>query len=161
MIAHMFYGNQLSCNYNPVKDWVEQMSQTPSSNQLGQYLHRLMQVEGIGSVRAFATHYNLPRMTVQRIMDGQRVDPESLNQIAEALHVSPELLFRLSGYLPSSETRNLLLDELEAVLRKLSPEDQRRLRDMVLEEAHRLLSIHDEQTSSTPLISANSPPDQS
>jgi hypothetical protein len=115
------------------------MSQTLSFDRLGQYLRTVMEKEGIESARAFAAHYNLPRMTVQRILDGQRVEPESLNQVAEALKISPELLFRLCGYLPSNETRALLLDEMEAVLRELPLEEQRRIRDMVLEEVQRLL----------------------
>jgi hypothetical protein len=100
-------------------------------NQLAAFFRQRMADEGFDSERAFVQHYRLPRMTLRRLLAGQRVEVESLIQVAERLDVPPAVFFRLCGYLPDEEHRSHLLAEVEALLGGLPEEAQRRLRDLV------------------------------
>ena len=72
------------------------------------------------------------------MLNGERVGPDTLAQVAEALGVPVEMLYRLCGYLPPEEDQSMVLQELEALLRSLDRDTQRHIRDLVREELARL-----------------------
>ncbi|MBN1122793.1 MAG: helix-turn-helix transcriptional regulator [Anaerolineae bacterium] len=109
-------------------------------DRLATYLRTAMEERSIGSGRAFARYLDLPRMTVARMLNGERVDPETLVQVAGALDVPVEMLYRLCGYLPPAEDQSLVFREVEALLRNLDRDTQRHIRDLVREEVDRLKS---------------------
>jgi transcriptional regulator with XRE-family HTH domain len=123
-------------------------------DRLAAYLQRVMEERGFESQRAFARHYDLPRQTLRRLLSGQRVDPESLNEIATALSLPVETFFRLCGYLPTEEARSALLDEVEALLRGLDRDAQRRVRDIVREEVVRLQDADEDEGADYPAARA-------
>ena len=114
------------------------MSEHYDFERVGAYLRQVMDDRGFASERAFARRYNLPRMTLRRLLAGERVDVDSLILVAEALDVPVEVFFQLCGYLPVERSRSRLLDEVEALLRGLDPDAQRRIRDLVRDEVQRL-----------------------
>lgn len=98
---------------------------------LADYLRRMMRELNYDSERAFALFLGVSYSTVNRILKGTRVGPEPLEQIASALHVPVENLYRLAGYLPPEETRAQVMREIEHLLRQLPEADQRRVLDLV------------------------------
>lgn len=104
-----------------------------------------MEERGYSSQRAFARDYNLPRQTFRRLLSGQRVDPESLQQIAESIGIPIDVFYRLCGYLPEDETRNRLLQEISLMLSGLEDEQQRRMQDLIREEVARLKEQDDDE----------------
>ena len=89
------------------------------THDLARYIRTLMDDHGFRSERAFALHTGVSPRTLGRILDGTKVDPESLLRIAQALHLPVENLYRLAGYLPPEEDRSRLLREVEYLLRDL------------------------------------------
>lgn len=98
---------------------------------LSAYLWRAIQERHFPSERAFALHAGISPRTLGRILRGKKVDPESLQLIADGLQVPVEDLYRLAGYLPPEEAHTQLLHEIEYLLRQLPEADQRRILDMV------------------------------
>jgi transcriptional regulator with XRE-family HTH domain len=98
---------------------------------LAEYVRELMEERRFSSERAFALHVGISPRTLGRILDGEKVDPESLQKIAAVLNLPVENLYRLAGYLPPEEARTQLLREIEHLLRRLPEDTQRRILDMV------------------------------
>jgi transcriptional regulator with XRE-family HTH domain len=111
-------------------------------NQLPDYLRRMMEELNFSSERSFALHLGVSYSTVNRLLRGARVDPDSLQQIADALHVPVENLYRLAGYLPTEEAKSQVLREIEHLMRELPEADQRRILDLIrVEYKHRQTQV--------------------
>lgn len=95
------------------------------------YLWQAMRERHFPSERAFAAHAGLSPRTLGRILRGKKVDPESLQLIADALQVPVEDIYRLAGYLPPEEAQSQVLHEVEYLLRQLPEADQRRILEVV------------------------------
>jgi transcriptional regulator with XRE-family HTH domain len=100
-------------------------------NHLPDYLRRMMEELNYSSERSFALYLGVSYSTVNRLLRGARVDPDSLQQIADALHVPVENLYRLAGYLPPEEAKTQVLREIEHLMRELPEADQRRILDLI------------------------------
>lgn len=100
-------------------------------NSLADYLHRSMEELHYTSERSFAAYLGVSYSTVNRLLRGDKVDPESLQKVAAGLKVPIENLYRLAGYLPPDEAQTQVLREIEGLLRKLPDADQRRILEMV------------------------------
>lgn len=113
---------------------------------LARYIHNLIEERQFPSERAFALHTGVSPRTVGRILSGEKVDPESLQKIAEALNIPVENLYRMAGYLPPEEASAVVLREVEHLLRQLPEASQRRILDMVRVEHkhHRAQAGQDE-----------------
>ncbi len=98
---------------------------------LPQYLRQAMQERHFPSERSFATYAGISPRTLGRILRGEKVDPEPLQKIADALKVPVESLYRLAGYLPPDEAQTQVLREIESLLRQLPEADQRRILEVV------------------------------
>jgi transcriptional regulator with XRE-family HTH domain len=118
-----------------------------SNNQLPDYLRRMMEELNYSSERSFALYLGVSYSTVNRLLRGARVDPDSLQQIADALHIPIENLYRLSGYLPPEEAKSQVLREIEHLMRELPEADQRRILDLIRVEHkhHQSQSNHSEE----------------
>jgi transcriptional regulator with XRE-family HTH domain len=101
------------------------------SNPLAQYLRQEIQDRHFHSERSFAAHAGISPRTLGRILRGEKVDPEPLQKIADALKVPVESLYRLAGYLPPDEAQSQVLREIENLLRQLPEADQRRILEVV------------------------------
>ena len=102
-----------------------------NSEQLADYLKAEMAERNFTSERSFALFLSVSPRTLGRILSGAKVDPESLQRIADALHLPIENLYRLAGYLPPEEAKPQLLREIEHLLWELPEADQRRILDIV------------------------------
>lgn len=98
---------------------------------LPQYLRQAMQERHFHSERSFAAYAGISPRTLGRILRGEKVDPEPLQKIADALKVPVESLYRLAGYLPPDEAQTQVLREIENLLRQLPEADQRRILEVV------------------------------
>jgi transcriptional regulator with XRE-family HTH domain len=98
---------------------------------LASYLKNLMVELNYASERSFAAYLGVSYSTVNRILRGEKVDPDSLIRISEALHVPVENLYRMAGYLPPEEMQTLVMREVEHLLRQMPEADQRRILDLV------------------------------
>lgn len=92
---------------------------------------------------------------ISRILNGTRGPaPETLNGIAKAFHLSPELIFRIAGLLPPRENVEPLDEELLDLFEQLTPEDQ----DEILQLAR--MKIERRKTpnaKTTPRVGRNNP----
>jgi transcriptional regulator with XRE-family HTH domain len=114
-----------------------------SENHLASYLRQMMEELNYSSERSFALYLGVSYSTVNRLLHGARVDPDSLQQIADALHVPVENLYRLAGYLPPEEAKSQVLREIEHLMRELPEADQRRILDLIrVEHKHRQSQEH-------------------
>jgi len=100
-------------------------------NPLAAYLRQEIQDRQFRSERAFAARAGISPRTLGRILRGEKVDPEPLQKIAEALNTPVENLYRLAGYLPPAEVQSQVLGEIENLLRQLPEADQRRILEVV------------------------------
>jgi transcriptional regulator with XRE-family HTH domain len=107
------------------------MDGSMSENKLPDYLRQMMDELNYASERSFANYLKVSYSTVNRILKGEKVDPDSLLRIAEALHVPVETVYRLAGYLPPEEMQTQVLREIEHLLREMPEADQRRILDLV------------------------------
>jgi transcriptional regulator with XRE-family HTH domain len=90
-----------------------------------------MEERRFSSERSFAQHVGISPRTLGRILDGEKVDPESLQKIAEGLNLPVENLYRRAGYLPPEDVKEQVIREMEHLLRQLPEASQRRILDMV------------------------------
>jgi len=102
-----------------------------TDNPLAQYLRQAIEERHFHSERSFAAHTGISPRTLGRILRGEKVDPEPLQKIADALRVPVESLYRLAGYLPPEEAQTQVLHEIESLLRQLPEADQRRILEVV------------------------------
>lgn len=98
---------------------------------LAQYLRQAIEERHFHSERSFAAHAGISPRTLGRILRGEKVDPQPLQKIADALKVPVESLYRLAGYLPPEEAQTQVLHEIENLLRQLPEADQRRILEVV------------------------------
>lgn len=70
-------------------------------DQVAVYLRLAMDYHHIRSGRALARFLQLPRTTTARLLNGHTTSPETLAQVARALDVPLEALYRVAGYLPA------------------------------------------------------------
>jgi transcriptional regulator with XRE-family HTH domain len=119
-----------------------------TESDLANYLRQMMEELNYSSERSFALYLGVSYSTVNRLLRGARIDPESLLQIASALHVPVENLYRLAGYLPLEEAQTRVIREVEHLMRELSEADQRRILDLIRVEHkhHRGQNRQAEQT---------------
>jgi transcriptional regulator with XRE-family HTH domain len=119
-----------------------------TESDLANYLRQMMEELNYASERSFALYVGVSYSTVNRLLRGARIDPESLLQIASALHVPVENLYRLAGYLPLEEAQTRVIREVEHLMRELSEADQRRILDLIRVEHkhHRGQNRQAEQT---------------
>lgn len=103
----------------------------PDIDTLSGYLRQAMKDHHFPSERAFAAHAGISPRTLGRILRGEKVDPESLQNIAVALNIPVEILYRLADYLPPDEARSQVLHEIENLLRQMPEADQRRILEVV------------------------------
>ena len=102
-----------------------------TNDPLAQYLRKEIEDRHFHSERAFAARAGISPRTLGRILRGEKVDPEPLQKIADALSVPVESLYRLAGYLPPDEAQSQVLREIENLLRQLPEADQRRILEVV------------------------------
>jgi transcriptional regulator with XRE-family HTH domain len=102
-----------------------------TENDLANYLRQMMEELNYSSERSFALYLGVSYSTVNRLLHGARIDPESLQQIANALHVPVENLYRRAGYLPPEEAQTQVIREIEHLMRELPEADQRRILDLI------------------------------
>jgi transcriptional regulator with XRE-family HTH domain len=119
-----------------------------TQDPLAQYLQQAIKERHFHSERAFAAFAGISPRTLGRLLRGEKVDPESLQLVADALKVPVENLYRLAGYLPPEEAQSQVLREMESLLRQMPESDQRRILEMVRVE-HKYHS-HLGKTSSRP-----------
>ena len=117
------------------------MLNTPET-PLARYLRQEIEDRQFRSERAFAARAGISPRTLGRILRGEKVDPEPLQKIADALNTPVENLYRLAGYLPPAEAQDQVLSEIESLLRQLPEADQRRILEVVRVE-HK---FHQQQT---------------
>jgi transcriptional regulator with XRE-family HTH domain len=118
-------------------------------NPLTLYLKQAMRDRHFHSERAFAAHAGISPRTLGRILRGEKVDPEPLQKIADALTVPVESLYRLAGYLPPDEAQTQVLREIESLLRQLPEFDQRRILEVVrVEHKYHQQQARSSETSS-------------
>lgn len=103
------------------------MKESPLAN----YLKSVMKDLNYDSERSFATYLGVSRTTVSRIMKGKKADPDMLEQIARALHLPVEHLYRLGGYLPPQDLQTQVLREIEHLLKEMPEEEQKRILELV------------------------------
>jgi transcriptional regulator with XRE-family HTH domain len=102
-----------------------------AENPLALYLRQEIKDRAFRSERAFAARAGISPRTLGRILRGEKVDPEPLQKIADALNTPIENLYRLAGYLPPVEAQSQVLSEIENLLRQLPEADQRRILEVV------------------------------
>jgi transcriptional regulator with XRE-family HTH domain len=99
---------------------------------LQRFMERLLQERNV-SIRALALYMNVSDRTVRRMLEGETPDPETLKKLAEYANYPVEDLFRMVGWfqIPDSDVKSETINEIEAMLNDLSPDAQRKIRDMI------------------------------
>jgi transcriptional regulator with XRE-family HTH domain len=119
------------------------MAQNPPQT-LGEYIKERL---GERSVRALAHYAGIGVATASKLInDKTSPDPDTLKKVAEYLDVPVENLYRLAGYLDENKpARNLVIDEVEYLMRDLPEESQKKILDQVRLERKYTLGSDDSQ----------------
>lgn len=81
----------------------------------------------------FARQVGKDRAVISKIESGGTTPAvETFLAIANALYVSPILLFRKAGLLPPTETSQTNLDDWQYILQQLPPEEQEEIRQIAM-----------------------------
>jgi transcriptional regulator with XRE-family HTH domain len=82
---------------------------------------------------------------VSRVLHGERnPDPETLVAFATALNISPILMFRKAGLLPSGPDNEVQFEDWQHLLNQMTPEDEaemRQIAEMKIERRQREQSL--------------------
>lgn len=82
-------------------------------------------------VKDLARHSHISDAAVSRVLSGQRnADTDTLLAFANALNISPIVMFRQAGKLPENNGADVKLDDWEFLLKQMSPEDEAELRQI-------------------------------